>query len=114
MKFALPVTILSCLALSACATPIAHLALPTPSTIQGTVTEADKGGFTLRDSSGDIDVDTGDIKIKPPIKVGENLTVRGVVDEDDSEGEAVAVVEEMDAFEIIRADGTVIQIVPIR
>lgn len=113
MKPTLPLAAL--LFLSACAaTPIAHLSLPQPTLVSGTVTEVEKGGLTLADSTGEIDIDLGDAKIKPPIRAGEALSVRGVVDEDDSEGEATPTIEEMDAYEIIRENGDVITLVPFR
>ncbi len=44
------------LLLNACAgtTPIKNLALPPVSTIEGNITQMDKGGFTLTDNSGSI------------------------------------------------------------
>lgn len=98
--------------LAACATPIADLNLPAPSTIQGTVSKVEKGGFILTDSTGEVKVDIGDAKLKPALTRGEALTVRGVADEDDSEGQSKIAIKEFDAYDITRSDGSRLVIVP--
>ncbi len=55
-SFALFIVSVTILLLNACAgtTPIQKLALPPVSTIEGSITQIDRGGFTLRDPSGSI------------------------------------------------------------
>jgi hypothetical protein len=55
-NFAILLVSVFILLLNACAgtTPIKKLALPPVSTIEGNITQIDKGGFTLTDNSGSI------------------------------------------------------------
>lgn len=102
--------------LAACAqsTPINQLSLPAPSIISGEVVSVeDAETFVLRDESGRIEVEWEGENLRPALRPGETLTVAGIVDEDESIGEASVFAEEFDAYCIRRADGTLLQAVPL-
>jgi uncharacterized protein YdeI (BOF family) len=82
-------------------TAIEDLQRDTPVTVQGTVdriTSSDE--FYLRDETGAVRVYVGPNRI--PAEVGENITIIGKVDEDRK--------LEVYAFEIIRADGSRVEL----
>ncbi|GMR21353.1 MAG: hypothetical protein BMS9Abin36_1953 [Gammaproteobacteria bacterium] len=76
----LPLMTMLVFILSGCAgtTPIKNLSLPPVSTIAGTVTQIDEGGFILKDNSGSIYVKAellGNKKLN--LSVGEQIRVYG-------------------------------------
>lgn len=107
-------TLPAALLLSACAsTPIAQIGFPTPTVLKGEVHSIDDDSFILKDSTGQIEVETeGYDDIDKLLKVGEMVTVKGVLDEDDSEGKDHIVAEEFDAYAIIRENGEEIKLIP--
>lgn len=108
--FALPLSFM----LSACAvTPVAEVGFPRPTTLKGQIQSLTDDGFVLKDATGTIEVETegGDARMES-LRVGERITVKGVLDEDDSEGKDHIVAEEFDAYAIIRENGEKIRLVP--
>lgn len=104
----------SALFLGACTTtPIAQLGFPTPTVLKGEVHSVGDDSFVLKDTTGQIEVETeGYEGIDKLLKVGEIVTVKGVLDEDDSEGKDYVVAEEFDAYAIIRENGEEIKLIP--
>ncbi|MEM6602629.1 MAG: hypothetical protein AAF621_01140 [Pseudomonadota bacterium] len=93
-------------------THIADLTLPRPSTISGYVQSIDDDGFVLKDMTGSIAVEVEDISLEDKISVGDKVTVKGVLDEDDSIGKTDIVIEEFDAYVVILQNGEEISLVP--
>lgn len=113
MKLIAPLFALTFLPACAVSTPINQLTLPKPSTISGTVVEVeDAETFTLKDTTGTIEVEWEGDDLSPTLKVGETITVSGVVDEDESIGERSVQALEFDAFCVKRADGMIVKAVP--
>ena len=111
-KFFLPLSAL--VFLSACAnTPIAQVGFPPPTVLSGNIHSFTDDGFILKDASGQIEVDTeGSGMVKQKLTIGEMVTVKGVLDEDDSEGKNYVVAKEFDAYSIIRKSGEEIKLIP--
>ncbi len=106
---ALPAVLL----LGACAnTPIAHVGFPEPTVLKGEVHSFTDDGFILKDVSGKIKIETEGMDAKKHLSVGEPITVKGVLDEDDSVGKDYVVAEEFDAYSIIKAGGKEFMLVP--
>ncbi len=101
--------------LGACATTaISDITFPEPTVITGYVQEIDDEGFVLKDDSGAIEIDTDGVSFENKMQVGDQITVRGVLDEDDSVGRDYIVAEEFDAYSVILSSGEEEVIVPYR
>ena len=83
-------------------TPISGLQRGTVATIRGEVVRiTDEDEFLLRDATGSVRVYVGPNSV--PAKVGEQVTVRGLVDDDKDEP------KEIYAKTLTRADGSVVE-----
>lgn len=108
---ALPAALL----LGACAAiPITHVGFPTPTVLKGEVHSFTDDGFILKDATGKIEVETEGMEAKEHLSIGEHVTVKGVLDEDDSVGKDHIVAEEFDAYSIITSKQKEIKLVPYR
>lgn len=107
-------------ALAACAadgqspaTPVANLALPAPTVVEGKVEKIGATAFVLKDAAGkSIQVDLDAKHVTKLLKKGDTVRVEGVADEDDSIGQSKAVIKEIDAYAITLADGREVRLVP--
>lgn len=114
MKILYTAILASILLYGCAAVPIARVSFPDPTVLSGFVTEIDEGGFVLKDATGQIDVDTDDVSFEDKLKIGDKVTVKGVLDEDDSVGKAFVMAEEFDAYAVILPNGREVMIVPYR
>lgn len=109
--FTIPLT----LALSACTTTtIATIGFPEPTVLSGHVTSVDAESFVLKDATGQIEIDTEETSFADKIAVGDKVTVKGALDEDDSIGKEHIIAEEFDAYSVILPSGEEIMLVPYK
>ena len=103
------------LLLGACSTttPIAKIGFPSPTVIKGTVHELEDDSFTLKDKTGEIEVELeGNDELIKMLSEGDTFTVKGVLDEDDSEGKMHVIAEEFDAYSVILENGKEVRLIP--
>lgn len=109
------ITIPALLALSACAsTSISNVGFPSPTVLHGEVKEFSESGFVLKDATGEITIDVDPAALGDTLSAGDKVTVKGVLDDDDSIGEDHVIAKEFDAYAVIPADGKEIVIVPYK
>ncbi len=103
------------LVLGACsATAIAEIGFPEPTVLTGHVDHIDEESFVLKDATGEIVIDTEGSSFVGKLASGDNVTVKGVLDEDASMGKDHVVAEEFDAYSVILPNAHEIMLVPYK
>lgn len=99
-------------ALSACHPTISTVGFPEPTVLKGEITKFTDDGFMMKDHTGTIEVDADGHDLGDMFKVGDTVTVKGVLDEDDSVGKDHVVAKEFDAYSVTCSKGHEIMVVP--
>lgn len=108
-------TIPLALALGACSiTTISRVGFPEPTVLSGYVQSIENESFILKDSTGEITIDTEATSFAGMLVVGDKVTVKGVLDEDDSVGKNHIVAKEFDAYSVILPSGEEVMLVPYK
>jgi calcineurin-like phosphoesterase family protein len=103
------------LVLGACSTTtISGIGFPEPTVLTGHVQSIDEESFVLKDATGKIEIDTEETSFAGKLTVGDKVTVKGVLDEDDSVGKDHIVAEEFDAYSVILPSGEEVMLVPYK